>query len=143
MVDVATECLGGSLQGIPVLDVATGAGHTAIAFAKAGAQVTATDITPEMLMTTRQHAIDQDVSLTVQEAAAEALPFGDKTFACLTCRIAAHHFASVPIFLAEAMRVLRSGGYLLVINNISPANEHLALHMNAIEKSAMLVMYVR
>ncbi|MEM6429139.1 MAG: class I SAM-dependent methyltransferase [Deinococcota bacterium] len=134
MVDVASECLGGSLEGFPVLDVATGAGHTALAFAKAGAQVTATDITPEMLTTTREHAASQGITLTVQEAAAEALPFENDTFTCVTCRIAAHHFASVPTFLAEAARVLQPNGYLLIVDNVVSENSTLATPMNSIEK---------
>ena len=39
-----------------VLDVATGAGHTALAFAPHVAKVTATDITEEMLAETRKLA---------------------------------------------------------------------------------------
>ncbi|MEM7736706.1 MAG: class I SAM-dependent methyltransferase [Deinococcota bacterium] len=135
MVDVASELLGGGLQGVPVLDVATGAGHTALAFAKAGAQVTATDITPEMLATTREHANDQGITLTVQEAAAEALPFEDEMFTCLTCRIAAHHFASVATFLAEARRVLQPNGILLIVDNVSPEHTQVATYMNTIEKT--------
>jgi ubiquinone/menaquinone biosynthesis C-methylase UbiE len=45
--------LAAPVSGLEVLDVATGAGHTAITFAEAGAEVTATDITPEMLEVTR------------------------------------------------------------------------------------------
>ena len=41
--------LAGDVSGARVLDIATGGGHTALAFARAGADVVATDLTPEML----------------------------------------------------------------------------------------------
>ena len=141
--------LAAPVSGLEVLDVATGAGHTAITFAEAGAEVTATDITPEMLEVTRQHAADKDLTVVVGVAAAEQLPFADASFDVVTCRIAAHHCADVPAFVREAARVLRPAGKLLIVDNIAPENtapentapentapedESLALLLNDIEK---------
>jgi ubiquinone/menaquinone biosynthesis C-methylase UbiE len=68
--------LAGPLEGRAVLDVATGAGHTAFAFARAGAHVTATDLTPQMLAAAETVAKDRGVeNVTFLEARAEALPF--------------------------------------------------------------------
>jgi ubiquinone/menaquinone biosynthesis C-methylase UbiE len=53
-------------------------------------------------------------------ADAEALPFGDACFELVTCRIAAHHFPDVPLFVAEARRVLVPGGTLAIVDNIAP-----------------------
>lgn len=47
MVALAGTLHPGAFAQKSVLDVATGGGHTALAFAGAGAQVTATDLTPE------------------------------------------------------------------------------------------------
>ena len=103
------------------LDVATGAGHTAFALAPHVAQVTATDITPEMLDLTREGAAERGLeNIKVETAAAEELPYPAGSFDCITCRIAAHHFESIPAFLAGCKRVLREQGYLVVIDNVTP-----------------------
>jgi SAM-dependent methyltransferase len=64
-----------------VLDIATGAGHTAFLFAPHVRQVWATDITPEMLDQVRQHAPARGVdNLVIELADAEKLPYADGTF---------------------------------------------------------------
>ncbi len=104
-----------------VLDVATGAGHTALAFAPHVAQVVASDITPEMLAQTAQLSQARGFDNVVTEtAAAQSLPFPDNSFHLVACRLAAHHFPSIPQFMAEAARVLRPGGLLAVADNIAP-----------------------
>lgn len=102
-----------------VLDVATGAGHTALAFAPHVAQVTATDVTPEMLAKTAVLAQQRNIqNLTTQEADAEALPFPDAQFDCVTCRIAPHHFPHIEQFVQETARILKPGGLLAVVDNV-------------------------
>lgn len=135
LVECAARGLDG-LTGRQVLDVATGAGHTALALARAGAQVTAVDLTPEMLEVakalTERESPDQPVAFQV--AAAESLPFDDETFDAVTCRIAAHHFASPESFLSEARRVLKPGGRFLLVDNIAPELPELDDAMNRIER---------
>ena len=113
----------GPQPGWSVLDVATGAGHTAFTFAPYVASVLATDITPEMLATTARLAQEKGLAnLTVQEADAEALPFAAASFDLVTCRIAPHHFPNIAAFLSESARVLRPGGQLAVVDNIVPGS---------------------
>ena len=134
MVSLAEDLLG-DLQGKKALDVATGGGHTALAFARAGAEVTATDLTPEML-TAAQAFVHANGGETVQftAAAAESLPFAAETFDLVTCRIAAHHFADPEQFVRETARVLRPGGLFLLVDNVSPEDAELAEAMNEIER---------
>jgi ubiquinone/menaquinone biosynthesis C-methylase UbiE len=107
-----------------VLDVATGPGHTAFAFAPYVAQVLATDITPEMLAEGERLAQERGIhNVTFQEADAEALPFGDASFDLVTCRIAPHHFGDVARFVREAVRVLRPAGVLAVVDNLVPGSD--------------------
>jgi ubiquinone/menaquinone biosynthesis C-methylase UbiE len=103
------------------LDIATGAGHTAAAFAPHVAHVIASDITEEMLGEARKLAAARGLAnMEAASADAEALPFEDGRFHLVTCRIAAHHFPDVPRFLREVRRVLVSGGSFALVDNISP-----------------------
>src|SRR6266567_1960092 len=84
------------------LDVATGAGHTAYAFAPHVARVWATDITEEMLALVRDEIAKRNLAnVRVAYAKAEALPFEDQSFDLVTCRIAPHHFDSIAAFLTR------------------------------------------
>lgn len=104
-----------------VLDVATGAGHTAFAFAPHALEVVASDLTPEMLTVGARLAAEKGLTnVRFELAAAESLPFQDATFDLVTCRIAPHHFDGIPAFIAEARRVLKPGGRLAVVDNIVP-----------------------
>jgi ubiquinone/menaquinone biosynthesis C-methylase UbiE len=104
------------------LDVATGAGHTAYAFAPHVARVWATDITDEMMRMVRSEAEKRKLAnLRVAYARAEALPFEDGTFDLVTCRIAPHHFDSIAAFLDEVRRVLKPGGVFALVDNVVPA----------------------
>ena len=67
-----------------VLDVAAGSGNAAIPAAMMGAQVIASDLTPELFDAGRHQAADRGVELEWREADAEALPFGDDEFDVVT-----------------------------------------------------------
>jgi ubiquinone/menaquinone biosynthesis C-methylase UbiE len=102
-----------------VLDVATGAGHVALALSAHVDAVVATDLTKQMLEVTRKTAdARQCGNLQYCIAAAEALPFTNASFQGVTCRLAAHHFRDVEAFLSESRRVLSPGGWLLIVDNI-------------------------
>jgi len=123
----------GDITGLRALDIATGGGHTAIALAKKGALVTATDLTPSMLEAAKRHAESFNVEMRYVQCAAEDLAFGAGSFDLVTCRIAPHHFADPYAFLADAARVLRPEGALLIIDNIVPEDEKLGAVINRIE----------
>jgi ubiquinone/menaquinone biosynthesis C-methylase UbiE len=117
-----------------VLDVATGGGHVAYAFAPHVACVWATDITEEMLTQVRAEAAKRELgNIRTAYAKAEMLPFEDAAFDLVTCRIAPHHFDSIPAFLAETARVLKAGGTLAVVDNVVPAGT-VGDYVNAFER---------
>jgi len=107
-----------------VLDVATGTGFTALAFAPAVRSVVGLDVSPGMLAGARKQAEQQDVAnVTFQEGTAEALPFADAAFDIVTCRIAPHHFLDIQKFLREAARVLKPGGRLVLVDTTVPDDD--------------------
>jgi ubiquinone/menaquinone biosynthesis C-methylase UbiE len=107
-----------------VLDVATGTGFTALAFAPRVRSVVGLDVSPGMLAKARQQAQEAGMAnVTFQEGSAERLPFPNAAFDIVTCRIAAHHFLSVPQFLREAARVLKPGGRFLLADTTVPDDD--------------------
>jgi SAM-dependent methyltransferase len=93
-----------------VLDVAAGTGNAAIEAAKRGADVVASDLTPELFEAGRARAEAAGVELEWVEADAEALPFADAGFDVVISSIgvmfAPHHEAAA----GELVRVCRPGG---------------------------------
>jgi len=105
------------------LDVATAAGHTALAFAPRVAAVVGLDLTPEMLPHAARLAAERGAANFVWAVGdVDDLPFGDGAFNLVTCRIAPHHFADAGRFLAEAARVLSPGGLLALVDNVVPGS---------------------
>ncbi len=104
-----------------VLDIATGGGHAAFALAPHVTEVVASDLTAEMLDVERTGAEARGLSNVSFEAAdAEQLHFGRGSFDAVTCRIAAHHFSRVDLFLGEVARVLKPGGRFGLVDNVAP-----------------------
>ncbi|MFN8458997.1 MAG: methyltransferase domain-containing protein [Anaerolineae bacterium] len=117
------------------LDVATGAGHTALTLAPHVAWVIATDLTPEMLVKTAELAAKRGLTnVETKPADAEALPFDEATFDLVTCRIAMHHFPNPRQALSEFARVLKPGGVLGFTDNITVPDKQAAGYYNAYEK---------
>ncbi|MEU1573738.1 class I SAM-dependent methyltransferase [Streptomyces collinus] len=100
----------GVRSGLRVLDVGAGSGNAAIPAALTGADVVASDLTPELFEAGRRVAEKQGARLTWQEADAEALPFGDAEFdtvlSCVGVMFAPHHQQAAD----ELVRVCRPGG---------------------------------
>lgn len=104
-----------------VLDVATGAGHTALAFAARAGHVVASDLTPKMLEVSADLAKERGVeNVSFEEADAEAMPFEDNRFDCVASRIAPHHFPNIDGFISESARVLKPGGIFALVDNVAP-----------------------
>lgn len=106
------------------LDIATGTGNTALALAPHVARVTGVDLAEKMLAHAQARAAEEGhANANFVQGSAEALPFADATFTLVTSRHAPHHFRQLERFLAEAYRVLHSGGRLVVADQISPTPE--------------------
>lgn len=118
-----------------LLDVATGGGHTAAAFAPKVRKVVASDLTPEMLREARTVAGAWNCrNVEFVAADAEDLPFAGGTFDLVTCRIAPHHFPDLPAAVREILRVTRPGGLVGIIDSVVPDDPSLDAFLNGIEK---------
>src|SRR5262249_22983460 len=93
-----------------VLDVACGTGVVAITAARAGARVSALDLTPQLLERARENAQLAAVEIDWREGDAEQLPFDDTLFDVVVSQFG-HMFAPRPdVALNEMLRVLKPGG---------------------------------
>ena len=128
-----------------VLDVATGTGHTAMVYAPHVSTVVGLDLTPAMLRLAAHSAAERGLTnIAFTAGDVDDMPFDDAAFDLVTCRIAPHHFADIGRFIAEAVRVLRPGGLLAVVDNIVPGSRlrgkkadrqrEAGAYVNAIEK---------
>lgn len=113
----ATEAMVRAVEvwpGMRVLDIACGTGEPALALAEAvapGGSVTATDAVDGMIEAARENAARAHMdNITFEHATAGALPFEDESFDAVTCRFGVMFFSDLPGALADARRVLKSGG---------------------------------
>jgi SAM-dependent methyltransferase len=102
--------------GTSVLDVAAGTGNASIPAAKAGATVTASDLTPELFDAGRRRAEAEGVELEWAEADAENLPFEDESFDVVMSSIGAMFAPYHQDVADEMVRVCRPGGTIGMLN---------------------------
>ncbi|HET6447627.1 MAG TPA: class I SAM-dependent methyltransferase [Conexibacter sp.] len=97
-------------RGTRVLDVACGTGNAALPAAQLGADVTASDLTPELLEAGRRRAAVEGLELDWVEADAEQLPFEDASFDVVMSSIGAMFAPRHRAVADELVRVCRPGG---------------------------------
>src|SRR5262245_2516245 len=93
-----------------VLDIATGTGWTARNVARAGAMVTAVDISPELLAAAADISAHMHPPIEFQLADAEQLPFDDGVFDGVISTFGVMFAVNQGAAAAELGRVCRSGG---------------------------------
>jgi demethylmenaquinone methyltransferase/2-methoxy-6-polyprenyl-1,4-benzoquinol methylase len=106
-----------------VLDVASGSGDLALAFAKRAGpegQVWMTDINAAMLGVGRDKLIDAGIFAPLALCDAEKLPFPADTFDCVSVAFGLRNMTHKEAALAEMARVTRPGGRVLVLEFSKP-----------------------
>ena len=98
-----------------VLDVASGSGDLARAFAARGAEVCMSDISGPMLARGRDRMLDAGRMAPAVQCDAERLPFPSASFDCVSVGFGLRNMTHKDAALAEMARVLKSGGRLLVL----------------------------
>ena len=117
--------LAGVRPGERVLDLAGGTGDLAAGLARAAGadgRVLLSDINAAMLGRGRERLADKGVvgNLDCVQANAEALPFADASFDCVTIGFGLRNVTDKQAALAQMCRVLRPGGRALVLEFSKP-----------------------
>jgi ubiquinone/menaquinone biosynthesis C-methylase UbiE len=106
----------GITAGQRVLDVAAGSGNVALRAVARGAEVVASDLTPESFAGGQREAREQGLALEWVEADAQDLPFDDGEFDVVTSSVGAMFAPDHLAVARELLRVCRPGGTIGMIN---------------------------
>jgi SAM-dependent methyltransferase len=99
-----------------VLDVAAGNGNAALAAARRGCEVVATDYVPDLLDQLRARATADGVAVEARTADAEALDFPDGSFDAVLSTVGVMFAPHQEQAASELVRVCRSGGRIGLAN---------------------------
>lgn len=115
--------LSGVRAGSRVLDVASGSGDLALAFAKRAGpagEVWMTDINPAMLALGRDKLIDAGIFAPLALCDAEKLPFPADSFDCVSVAFGLRNMTRKEQALSEMARVAKPGGRVIVLEFSRP-----------------------
>lgn len=126
-----------------VLDVGCGTGSltlTAVPFAGPGGKVYGIDAAPEMIEVAKKKASRAGREVVFEVGLIERLAFPDATFDIVISRLAIHHLPDdlKRMGFAEFLRVLKSGGKLLIADFNPPTNPVLNHITSALVGSHMM-----
>jgi ubiquinone/menaquinone biosynthesis C-methylase UbiE len=102
--------------GARVLDVAAGTGNAAIAAARCGCRVTASDYVSDLLDRGRRRAAAEHLTIEFEVADAENLPYPDGSYDAVLSVVGAMFAPDQERTAAELSRVCRSGGTIAMAN---------------------------
>jgi ubiquinone/menaquinone biosynthesis C-methylase UbiE len=118
-----------------VLDVATGPGYIAMAFAEAGCEVVGIDLTEAPLAIAEQKRQERGLTnLRFLLGDAEHLPFTEQEFDIVISRYAFHHCEDPRRVLAEMARVCRAQGLVLIEDLVVSEYPTRAAYQNRFEQ---------
>lgn len=118
-----------------VLDVATGPGYVAMAFAEAGCEVVGLDLTEAPLALAEQMRQTRGLTnLRFQIGDAEHLPFDEQSFDIVVSRFALHHCEVPQRVLTEMARVCRIQGTVVIEDLVVSEYPARAAYQNRFEQ---------
>lgn len=103
----------GDIKNKKILDVGAGTGRLAARLSKAGAFVTALDVSEGMIERLKNKGL-KNIETVIGDA--EALPFADNSFDVVVAAFLIVHLSDPRRFFDECYRVLKDGGILAVTN---------------------------
>ena len=116
------------------LDVGTGAGALALAFAPLVREVVGVDPVPELLALARERA-RAFPNVELVQGDGTALPFPAASFDLAATIRTLHHVARPELVLAELTRVTRLGGHVLVVDQLGDIDPLAALEIDRFERA--------
>lgn len=130
----ALETIVASVRPSHALDLGAGGGHVSYRMALHADQVSAVDLSSEMLAAVATTAEDKGLAnVSTVKASAEDLPFEDGSFDFLACRYSAHHWRHFDAGLREAHRVLKQGSQSVFVDVYAPGSALFDTHLQAVE----------
>src|SRR2546430_2682118 len=118
-----------------VLDVATGPGYVAMAFAEIGCEVLGIDLTEAPLSIAEQKRQARGLTnLRFQLGDAEHLPFAEQEFDIVVSRFALHHCEDPQRVLTEMARVCRIQGMIVIEDLVVSEHQTRAAYQNRFEQ---------
>ena len=119
--------MSGARPGQTILDLAGGTGDLTMKFSRIvgdEGKVFLSDINSSMLNVGRDKLLDHGYASNIEyvQANAEALPFADNTFDCITIAFGLRNVTDKQKALESMTRVLKPGGRLLVLEFSKPVN---------------------
>jgi len=102
-------------SGKKVLEIGCGSGIDAVEFAKAGALVTAIDITDNAVRLAKSLASEAGVKVRVTQASADKIPHKDNSFDCVYSFGVLHHILEIDNVLKEVRRLLKPRGIVMAM----------------------------
>src|SRR5262249_44028798 len=108
-----------AVPGQRVLDIACGAGFLLRAYRDAGAEAVGVDPSAAMLREAAAKLGPAAAAAPLVRADAARLPFADRAFDLVTCKLAFHYFPDPRQAAAEMARVCRRPGRVAVIDRVA------------------------
>src|SRR5262249_10822569 len=117
-----------------LLDVGTGPGPLALAFAPYVSRAVGFDLSTSMLHAARLAARRAEVeNLRLVAGDVHRLPFPDRSFDLVTSRACPHHFTDIAVAVREMARVLRRGGRFGISDGTVPEDDELDRFINDLD----------
>ena len=117
------------------LEIATGPGYVAMAWAERCREVVGLDLTAAPIAIAQRMSRERGLTnIRFEIGAADNLSYGDGEFEVVVCRFAFHHFLNPEAILAQMCRVCRNGGTVAVEDLYAHENRERAARCNRIEQ---------
>ena len=127
--------ISGVSKGDSVIDVASGPGFVAIAFAPHCGRVIGIDATDRFVARATGEAERRRLdNVAFMLGDAEQMAFPDHAFDVAVCRFAFHHFPRPTVVLAEMRRLVRPGGTIVLVDMVAAEDPVKANYHNDLER---------